>query len=135
MATYAASGVGVPTRRTNRSHGYGQARLPRSVYIRRRIVVGALALSSLLSLDWVGHTAYAMLTHTSVTTTSIAASLPRTHSAAVHTVVVKPQDTLWNIARAVAPTRPTQETIARIRELNGMSTLDVLRAGSEIRVP
>lgn len=49
-------------------------------------------------------------------------------------VVVKPGQSLWDIASTVAPTKDPRETIWVIEQLNGMKTADVL-AGQELLVP
>jgi hypothetical protein len=46
-------------------------------------------------------------------------------------VVVAPGETLWSIATRVAPERDPRTVVARIRDLNGMSTGDV-RAGQTL---
>jgi LysM domain len=46
-------------------------------------------------------------------------------------VVVAPGETLWSIAERVAPERDPRTVVARIRQLNGMSTGDV-RAGQTL---
>jgi hypothetical protein len=46
-------------------------------------------------------------------------------------VVVAPGETLWSIAARVAPERDPRTVVARIRDLNGMSTGDV-RAGQTL---
>jgi nucleoid-associated protein YgaU len=50
------------------------------------------------------------------------------------TVVVRPGDTLWDIARAVSPAEDPRETIYRIRQVNGLPGADI-RVGDELVVP
>jgi hypothetical protein len=50
------------------------------------------------------------------------------------TVVVVPGDTLWDIARRVAPANDPRTTIYEIRRLNGLSSADI-RVGEELLVP
>ena len=49
-------------------------------------------------------------------------------------VVVSPGDTLWEIARTVAPDRDPRSTVGEIRRLNGTDGAD-LAVGDELLVP
>ena len=49
-------------------------------------------------------------------------------------VTVRPGDTLWAIAERVAPGTDPRETVARILELNGLTTSQV-RAGTALLLP
>lgn len=51
---------------------------------------------------------------------------------AVH--VVRPGETLWSIARTVAPEADTRETVGQIMDLNGMASASVA-AGRALVVP
>jgi LysM repeat protein len=53
---------------------------------------------------------------------------------ASHTIVVQPGQTLWSIARDVAPNADRRETIARIIQLNALPASGV-SAGERIAVP
>ena len=50
------------------------------------------------------------------------------------TVVVQPGESLWSIAAEVAPTKDPRETIALIRDLNGMQDSTVV-PGQSVVVP
>lgn len=49
-------------------------------------------------------------------------------------VTVQPGDTLWAIARRVAPERDTREVVAQLRQLNHLPTAAV-QAGSQLLLP
>lgn len=53
---------------------------------------------------------------------------------ATQVVVVQSGESLWSIAQAVAPGADPRETIARIRDLNGMTSAVVVK-GQSIIVP
>jgi LysM repeat protein len=53
---------------------------------------------------------------------------------ATATVTVHPGETLWQIARRVAPGDDTRDTVLRIRELNALDT-SVVQAGQRLIVP
>jgi hypothetical protein len=53
---------------------------------------------------------------------------------ATRTIVVQPGQTLWSIARQVAPNADRRDTIARIVELNALANSSV-SAGARIAVP
>jgi LysM repeat protein len=53
---------------------------------------------------------------------------------ATRTVTVSAGETLWQIARQVAPSDDPRDTIDRIRDLNGLSTT-VVQAGQRLIVP
>jgi nucleoid-associated protein YgaU len=126
----------VPTLRLVRS---GPLCAPRAVYLRRRVAVAAFALvllalvvtAAVSLLDSApASTTVRVGTPTSATGTVLVAdpaafgssgeALPQ---GAVY--VVRPGDTLWSIARAVAPDADVTETAARLAELNGSSALQV----------
>lgn len=50
------------------------------------------------------------------------------------TIVVKPGQSLWDVAAAINPNKDPRETIWVIQQLNGMTTSEVL-AGQELTVP
>jgi LysM repeat protein len=50
------------------------------------------------------------------------------------TIVVLPGDTLWDIARRVAPAEDPRATVYEIRRLNGLAGADI-RVGEELVVP
>jgi hypothetical protein len=50
------------------------------------------------------------------------------------TVTVEPGQTLWQVAREVRPQADPRETIARIMEMNGLTSASV-QAGRQIYVP
>ena len=54
--------------------------------------------------------------------------------AVTRTVTVGPGETLWQIARDVRPNADPRETVARIQELNGLTTATVW-AGQPLIVP
>ena len=60
------------------------------------------------------------------------AAVPATAS-----VVVQPGQTLWQVARQVAPGTDIRETVARIKDLNGLSGAagDVVQPGQLLVVP
>lgn len=49
-------------------------------------------------------------------------------------VTVHPGQTLWQIARSVAPSDDPRDTVDRIRDLNGLDTT-VVQAGQRLVVP
>ena len=53
---------------------------------------------------------------------------------ATSTVTVHPGETLWQIARRVAPQDDVRDTVDRIRELNALDTT-VVQAGQRLIVP
>lgn len=53
---------------------------------------------------------------------------------ATHYVTVAPGQTLWQIARTVAPGDDPRDTIARLRSLNGLGSTTV-QAGQRLAVP
>ncbi len=58
----------------------------------------------------------------------------RTAGPATSVVVVQAGDSLWSIAQDVAPAADPRETIARIRDLNGMRNATVI-PGQSVVVP
>ena len=55
-------------------------------------------------------------------------------AAMTSTIVVKPGQSLWDVAAAINPAKDPRETIWIIQQLNGMNTSEVL-AGQELLVP
>jgi LysM repeat protein len=53
---------------------------------------------------------------------------------ATTTVVVQPGQTLWTVARSIAPNADVRDTVARIQDLNGFSGGSV-RPGQSLIVP
>lgn len=51
------------------------------------------------------------------------------------TVVVRPGQTLWDIARAVAPEQDPRHEIAKIVDLNSLSDAGAIRAGQPLDIP
>lgn len=64
---------------------------------------------------------------------SQAAVAPSTGGAVLEQTVVMPGDTLWSIARDIAPDNDPREVIAQIRELNDLS--GGLIAGQQLLLP
>ena len=54
--------------------------------------------------------------------------------AAQRTIVVQPGQTLWSIAKQVAPGRDVRETVYEIRKLNGLSDA-VITSGQTLVLP
>jgi LysM domain-containing protein len=54
--------------------------------------------------------------------------------AGASTVVVEPGDTLWSIARSVAPDEDTRAVVDALVELNGLDSVDLL-PGAELQLP
>jgi LysM repeat protein len=56
---------------------------------------------------------------------------------ATASVVVQPGQTLWSVAREVAPGADVRETVARIKDLNNLSgpSSDVVVPGQQLVVP
>jgi nucleoid-associated protein YgaU len=52
-------------------------------------------------------------------------STPAVPTSAPAVVVVQPGDTLWSIARRVAPDRDTRQVVAALRRINALPTADV----------
>jgi LysM repeat protein len=59
--------------------------------------------------------------------------VPALPASAPAVVVVKPGDTLWEIARRVAPRRDPRDVVAELRRLNALPSADV-RAGQQLRL-
>jgi LysM repeat protein len=55
-------------------------------------------------------------------------------SPATRYITVHPGETLWQIARTVAPADDPRDTVDRIRDLNGLDTT-VVQAGQRLVVP
>ena len=104
--------------------GRGDARIrnrprPTSVYLRRRVVVATLALGALLVIGWVlGALGGGPLTASEAGSTPATVHL-RLEPVAQTTHVVEPGDTLWSIARQLAPegdVRPVVDALAAHRD-------------------
>ena len=63
-----------------------------------------------------------------------AEAAPDGSGAVTRTVTVQPGETLWQIAREVRPNADPRETVARIQDLNGLTTATVW-AGQPLIVP
>lgn len=88
-----------------------------------RLLVGILAAVLALAVFSFGKdVAVAALTSTS--------AAPATS----HTIVVKPGETLWQIASRELPGTDTRDAVARIRTLNALDGRSV-QAGQEIAIP
>jgi len=113
-----AEGRGRPARpRPSRATGDPPLRLTR----RGRLVV-VLAVLAL---------AYAALTMVSAP----AASTDQVRHVRAHTVVVAPGETLWDIARSVAPESDPRDVVAEIVDLNSLTDPGAVRAGQPLDVP
>ncbi len=55
--------------------------------------------------------------------------------AATRTVVVRPGDTLWDIAAAALPSADPRSTINVIEDLNGLDAADGITPGLQLVVP
>jgi hypothetical protein len=100
-----------------RSEAVGSARLTR----RGRLVVFAACLAALGGgITMLGDTAAS--THT-------------TYHPAKHRVVVQPGQTLWDIAKTVAPGQDPRTVIDEIVDLNALSSAGEIRAGQPLYVP
>lgn len=75
--------------------------------------------------------AFLAVTFGSSTTATTQAGTP----AATHSVVVKPGQTLWQIATAANPTGDVRQTVDDIMELNSLPSAGGLQMGREIAVP
>jgi hypothetical protein len=75
--------------------------------------------------------AYALLT----TVSSPAASTGRDGHGQAHTVVVKPGETLWDIARSVAPRSDPRDLVSEIVDLNALPDPGSIRPGQPLDVP
>lgn len=85
-----------------------------------RTVVVAVALLVVLVVGFLGRTP-----------AGAGDSAPQT---ATSTVVVQPGDTLWNVAKSVAPNADVRETVERIATLNNLDTR-VLIPGQTLVIP
>jgi LysM repeat protein len=97
--------------------------MPASVRLTRRgrlVVLGASLLA--LAGGWAALGSPAASTHDS-------------YHAANHRVVVQPGQTLWDIARQVAPGEDPRVVIDQIVDLNGLSSAGQVRAGQPLYVP
>ena len=99
----------------------GPARLTR----RGRLVVVALLLGATTGLG---------LGLPVVATTQATAASERGGGAVAERVTVRPGETLWGIAERVRPDADPRATIARIRDMNGL-TSSAAQAGQVLLVP
>jgi nucleoid-associated protein YgaU len=75
--------------------------------------------------------AYAGLTMVSAP----AASTGQVRHVRAHTVVVTPGETLWDIARSVAPESDPRDVVAEIVDLNSLTDPGAIRVGQPLDVP
>jgi nucleoid-associated protein YgaU len=64
-----------------------------------------------------------------------AASTDVVHHPRTTTVIVSPGETVWDIARQVAPQADTRSTVAEIEELNSLSDAGSIQVGQPLVVP
>jgi nucleoid-associated protein YgaU len=64
-----------------------------------------------------------------------AASTGQVRHVRAHTVVVTPGETLWDIARSVAPESDPRDVVAKIVDLNSLSDPGAIRVGQPLDVP
>jgi nucleoid-associated protein YgaU len=64
-----------------------------------------------------------------------AASTGQVRHVHAHTVVVTPGETLWDIARSVAPESDPRDVIAEIVDLNSLTDPGAIRVGQPLDVP
>ncbi len=64
-----------------------------------------------------------------------AASTDVVHHQRTTTVIVSPGETVWDIARRVAPRADTRGTVAEIEQLNSLSDVGVIQVGQPLLVP
>lgn len=62
-------------------------------------------------------------------------STSTTHHPAAESIVVAPGQTLWDIARTVAPDEDTRSVVAEIAELNHLADGGAVRAGQPLTIP
>jgi hypothetical protein len=108
---------GTPRVVSARSEAVGAVRLTR----RGRLVVFAACLAALGG----GFTVLG----------SPAASTHTTYHPAQHRVVVQPGQTLWDIAKQVAPGQDPRIVIDEIVDLNALSSAGEIRAGQPLYIP
>lgn len=90
---------------------------------RLAVAVSATAVTVLLSLTVVPGVA-----------SGVAAAFNPSPSSST-TVVVKPGESLWQIAQTAAPSGDTASMVARIADANGITSADQLRPGQRLEVP
>jgi nucleoid-associated protein YgaU len=64
-----------------------------------------------------------------------AASTGQVRHVRAHTVVVTPGETLWDIARSVAPESDPRDVVAEIVDLNSLTDPGAIRVGQPLDVP
>ena len=107
-----------PLRSTRPSSGPGSApRLTRRGRVALVVVVLVAALSALIGAAG-----------------SVQAGAPG-QGPAVERVVVQPGESLWQLASESMPGVDVREAVARIRELNGLSTRSMITPGQVVLVP
>lgn len=65
---------------------------------------------------------------------ALAETVPPTVEVATTTALVTPGDSLWSIARSVAPSEDPRAVVADIRELNGLRS-NLIQPGQVLLVP
>jgi hypothetical protein len=118
-ATVRASTPRATTARTRRPAARPGLRLTR----RGRLAIGAVSVLFLLAVMVL-----------SGRVSADAGTSIRDQGRATGVVVVQPGENLWQIATAIAPDTDPRETVAVLRELNGLETSAVV-AGQSIVVP
>ncbi|MGH9188157.1 MAG: LysM peptidoglycan-binding domain-containing protein [Acidimicrobiales bacterium] len=111
-----------PERRRPRS----DAPLPRPAYRVRRTVAAGLATAVLLTCGWAAGLVPAP------DRVSTATPAPIVRPVAARGYVVQPGDTLWSIARAVAPEGDVRIVVDQLADLNGGAGL---RVGQRLLLP
>lgn len=115
-------------RRTHRADGEGAKRTaaskPRHIHLtpRGRFVVAVVAVVAALALVGL------------LTSRPSGPAGDRPEPAARQTVVVQPGQTLWSIARGLAPGRDVRETVHEIRQINGLDNA-MVRSGQILVLP
>jgi nucleoid-associated protein YgaU len=99
------------------------SRLTQSVRLTRRgqvLMVGVLLALVLATWSWLG---------------SPTAASSHAHHPSAHSIVVRPGQTLWDIAGEIAPDKDPRTVIAEIEDLNAISDPGDLVAGQPLYVP
>jgi LysM domain len=133
LSVVAPAGVAVPARRRPLDHPPEPAvrpvrtprRLPdRATRVRRRRLVAVVGLVLAVALAVVG--VRALVSVASVPSSPEPAPLgDRPVPVTGHTYVVQPGDTLWSIARTIAPDRDPRPVVDALRKANGGANLEV----------
>jgi nucleoid-associated protein YgaU len=101
------------------------SRLPRSVYLRRRVAVGALGLVAVLGVFGVAESVIGAAAD------SVAAS-ESADVGAPGAVIARPGDTLWALARQYRGDVPLDRYLERLVQANGGASI---RAGQTVVLP